>query len=366
MTNKFHVKQAIFLTTILSISLFHLPIAMAHEGHDKAPGESDERSVGGPITITHEAKDNLNLEVQEAEIRTIDKSITLIGQIEAIPSKQAAVTSRISGRVTALYVNEGQQVKKAQELVEVESRQPGEPPPRVKYFAPIDGIITDQHAIIGDTVEPDKHLMEVVDLNEVYVEGRIYEGQVPFVRVGQSVRAVIESYSTETFIGKVELLGGSLDPESRTLKVWVRITNPSQKLRPNMRATLHVRSNELASAIAIPKSSVLGEMGHYFVFVQSEGDPLTFERRNIVVGSSDDLFAEVIEGVIPGDKVVTAGNYQLQYVPAAKKKEESESSETSKHVVNENGSSITQILLGIVTGLALGLFIPRILRGAKN
>lgn len=366
MNKTLYLRQVISLTILLSTSLFNLPIALAHEGHDKAPGESGENNVGGPITITHEAKENLNLEVKEAEIKTIDRSITLIGQIEAIPSRQAAVTSRISGRVTALYVNEGQQVKKGQELVEVESRQPGEPPPRVKYYSPIDGIITDRHAIIGDTVEPDKHLMEVVDLNEVYIEGRIYEGQVPAIKVGQNVRAVVESYPAETFNGKVELLGGSLDPESRTLKVWVRISNPSQKLRPNMRATLHVSSSELAPAIAIPKSAVLGEMGHYFVFVQSEEDPLTFERRNIVAGSGDDLFVEVIEGVLPGDNVVTAGNYQLQYVPAAKKKDESESSEANKQVIEEDSFSIVQILLGIVIGFALGLVIPRILKGARN
>lgn len=365
MNKTFYLKQAISLTILLSTTLFNLPIALAHEGHDKAPGESEGGGTG-PITITYEAKENLNLEVKEAEIRAIDKNITLVGQIEPIPSRQAAVTSRISGRVKALYVNEGQQVKKGQELVEVESRQPGEPPPRVKYFAPIDGIITDRHAIIGDTVEPDKHLMEVVDLNEVYVEGRIYEGQVPLIMVGQNVRAVVESYSTETFEGKVELLGGSLDPESRTLKVWVRISNPNQKLRPNMQATLHVSSNELAPSIAIPKSAVLGEMGHYFVFVQSEEDPLTFERRNIVVGSNDDLFVEVLEGVLPGDKVVTAGNYQLQYVPAATKKDSKEPSEANENVVKENGFSVIQILLGIVIGFAFSLVVSRFLKRERN
>lgn len=351
--NKFRKTTNILLFICLIAT--SLSEAFAHEGHDKAPGE-EATSGSGPISISHEAKENLALEVYEAEIRTIDKSIPLLGQIEAIPVKRAAVTSRISGRITALYVNEGQRLTKGAELVEIESRQPGAP--RVKYLAPIDGILTDQHAVIGDTVEPDKHIMEVVNLSEVYVEGRIYEGQVSSIRIGQRVRAVVESFPTEVFEGSVELLGGSLDPETRTLKVWARVNNPELKLRPNMRATLNVIAGESASSISIPKSGVLGEMGHAFVFVQSEADPLTYERRNIVTGVSDDRYIEVIEGILPGDKVVVAGNYQLQYVPPTNKK-----IEDADHVHHEKSDgTIIPIFIGIALGCALSFGAARFMK----
>ena len=309
---------ALSATLILSLA----PRAFAHAGHDKAPGEEGESAAGGPIAITAEAKTNLKLTVEEAELRTLEKTIMVIGQIEAIPSRSSAVTSRISGRVLDIKVTEGERVKKGQPLVEVESRQVGNPPPRVQYEAPIDGIITHRDVLLNDSVEPDKHLLEIVDMSEVYAEGRIFEGQIARVKAGQKVRINVESFPEDTFTGTVDLMSAALDPETRTLKVWVRVANPDGKLRPNMRATLHIVTDQADSVVAVPHSAVLGDAGNLFVFVQSDDAGLVYERRAVVTGIQDDRYMEMIEGVFPSDKVVTLGNYQLQYVttkkPAAK------------------------------------------------
>ena len=308
------------LSAMLVLSL--APRAFAHAGHDKAPGEEGESAAGGPIAITAEAKTNLKLTVEEAELRALEKTIMVIGQIEAIPSRSSAVTSRISGRVLDIKVTEGERVKKGQMLVEIESRQVGNPPPRVQYEAPIDGIITHRDVLLNDSVEPDKHLLEIVDMSEVYAEGRIFEGQIARVKAGQKVRINVESFPEDTFTGTVDLMSAALDPETRTLNVWVRVANPDGKLRPNMRATLHIVTDQADSVVAVPHSAVLGDAGNLFVFVQSDDAGLVYERRAVVTGIQDDRYVEMIEGVFPSDKVVTLGNYQLQYVttkkPAAK------------------------------------------------
>ena len=221
-------------------------------------------------------------------------------------------------------MNDGETVKKGQALVEVESRQLGDPPPRVTYNSPFDGVVIDRHAVLGETVEPEKHLMEIVDPTELYAEGRIYEGQLASVKPGQSTRVTVEAYPNETYEGVITLMSGALDPVTRTLKIWVLLKNRDGKLRPNMRATLHIVVREALSAVAVPSRAILGDSGEKFVFVQSDTDEVTFERRRVVTGLHDDRFSEIIEGVFPGDKVVTEGGYQLQYVspkPVAKAKE---------------------------------------------
>lgn len=311
----------ILLSGLLIIGI--APQLYAHAGHDKAPGEEGESATAGPIAITAEAKKNLALKVEEAEMRTLEKTFMVIGEIEAIPSRSSAVSSRIAGRIADIKTNEGEMVKKGQPLVEVESRQVGNPPPRVTYEAPIAGVITHRDVLLNDAVEPDKHLLEIVDLSEVYAEGRIFEGQVARVKPGQKVRVSVESFPGEKFEGTVDLLGGALEPETRTLKVRVRVPNPEARLRPNMRATLHIVTDQADSVVAIPHSAVLGEAGNLFAFVQADKDGLVYERRAVVTGISDDQYVEIIEGIFPSDKVVTLGNYQLQYVttrakPAAK------------------------------------------------
>ena len=64
-----------------------------------------------------------------AELQDIEETIFANGQIEPIPAKRSMVSSRISGRVDSLHVNEGDRVEEGDLLLEVESRQPGDPPP---------------------------------------------------------------------------------------------------------------------------------------------------------------------------------------------------------------------------------------------
>lgn len=331
--------------------------ALAHEGHEHGPGE-EQQVTSGPIVVSAEAIANLQLTTVEVKVQTIEEVLTVIGQVESIPSRSVAITSRIPGRVFSLKVLEGESVKKGQTLVEVESRQLGDPPPRVEYRAPIDGVVLDRHAVLGDTVEPDKHLLKVVDLSEVYVEGRIYEGQLSQVKNGQQVRVVIESYPEESFTGVVEVISGALDPDSRTLQVWARVPNPAGKLRPNMRATVHIAVSQVDSVIAVPDSAVLGESGEFFVFVESPSAPNEFLRRPVVVGARDDQYLEIVEGVVPGDRVVTSGNYQLQYIkPKAAEAVNGTGSEHSASddpaFENQHGRSASYQLLWIVLIISL-------------
>ena len=299
---------------VATLSFTSARSSFAHAGHDKAPGEEGEVTAKGPITISAEARSNLGLKVEDAELRTIEKTLTAIGAIEVIPTRSAIVSSRIAGRVAGIAVVSGDKVQKGQALVEVESRQIGNPPPRVTYQAPIDGIVTTVEAAFGTPVEPDKNLIQVVDLSEVFAEGRIFEGQVAAVKVGQKVRVYVESFPQDVFEGTVDVVSGALDPESRTLRVWARLKNPDGKLRPNMRARLSIVTGEADSVVAVPHSALLGDAGNLFAFVQADDKGLSYERRSVVVGMKDDRFTEIIEGIFPGDKVVTLGNYQLQYV----------------------------------------------------
>jgi multidrug efflux pump subunit AcrA (membrane-fusion protein) len=63
--------------------------------------------------------------------------------------------------------------------------------------------------------------------------------------------------------------------------------------------------------VSVPRRAVLGRLGAKFVYVQTE--PLHFERREVVTGMVSGDRVEIVEGVLPGDVIVTNGHYQLQY-----------------------------------------------------
>ena len=308
------MRAAVFVALIAAV----LPApVLAHGGEDHAaaPGsETGQGSVTGPIEVSEAAQRNLGLAVEAAALRPIESTLRVIGEIAADPERSGAVSSRIAGRVSAVFAQEGQRVEKGKRLVEIESRLLGDPPPRVQYGSPLSGVITDRHVVIGDDVDPSQHLFEVADLSEVLAIGGVFESQIGLVAVGQRVRVEVPSYPGTAFEGVVERLGGTLDAESRTLSVYARVRNPDGRLRPHMRAALSLITSDGSLALAIPKSALLGESGQLFAFVQSEERADRFERRGLVVGVSDDRYVEVIDGLAPGERVVSLGNYSLQYM----------------------------------------------------
>ncbi len=316
-----------FISFSLALVLCMASPALAHKGEDHAaaPGtESGAGAVTGPIEVSEVAQRNLGLTVAEAELRSVETTLRVIGEIQADPAHSGTVSSRISGRVSAVFAQEGEHVEKGKRLVEVESLQLGDPPPRVRYASPVSGVVTDRHVVVGDDVEPNRHLFEVADLTEVLAIGRVFEGQIGQVSVGQKVRVRVPSYPEDVFEGVVERLGGKLDPTSRSLAVYVRVANPDERLRAHMRATLSLVTGGADLALAIPKSALLGEAGQFYAFVQDEDRPERFERRALVLGVSNDRFVEVIEGLYPGERVVAEGNYSLQYLTPVAEEEERE------------------------------------------
>ncbi len=125
----------------------------------------------------------------------------------------------------------------------------------------------------------------------------------------------IDVFRDRVFEGKVQRLDVGLERESRTFEVYVLLDNPELQLRPNMQASVSIAIGEPQEVLAVPQRAVLGDLGNLFVFVR---DGNTFERRNVVVGIKSGDQVEIVEGVLPGDNVVTEGHYQLQFATAAK------------------------------------------------
>ena len=303
--------------------------AIAHEGHDDAPGtEHAAAGVSLLVRVSAEARENLGLELAEATLRPMESTLLVIGEIAPLPNRAGAVTSRIAGRVTWLGAAEGDSVRRGEAVVEVESLQLGDPPPRARYGAPLSGRVIDRHVVAGDSVEPNAHLLEVADLREVLAVGHLFEGQIGQVKVGQQARVRVSSYPGAVFEGAVERVGSALDPATRSLPVYVRIANGEGQLLPRMPAELAVVVARSDAALAIPQSALLGDFGNQFVFIEKDPEAGTFERVPVVRGLADDRFVEIVDGVLPGDRVVTVGNYSLQFLPAFEEEEDAASEQS--------------------------------------
>jgi cobalt-zinc-cadmium efflux system membrane fusion protein len=307
------MKRSLSFALLLSAAACALGQDHKHP-HDDAPGTQAASAQSGPVRLTKMMVDNLGLETAEVELKPMEKTFPALGSVDPEPGKVAAIASRVAGRVTKLTVRDGQRVKAGEVVLEIESRVVADPPPRLTFKAPMDGVVLDTRVLLGGTVEPDKNLITIIDLSEVEVVAQVFEAHVGAVKPGQTVRIQALAYPELTFTGKVKTTAANLERDTGTLRVFVHTENREGKLLPGMRAQLSFVVGQIEDAVVVPRSAVLGEAGDLFVYRQIMTAPFAYERTPVVVGMRDDRTIEIIEGVLPGDRVVTRGNYQLQYV----------------------------------------------------
>ncbi|MEO6097405.1 MAG: efflux RND transporter periplasmic adaptor subunit [Fibrobacteria bacterium] len=289
----------------------------AHEGHDHGETAPQETAQSGPVTLSPQAKRNLEIETAEAAIQAIEKTIKASGTVQPIPGSRENIASRIAGRISSIRAGLGQSVGKGRTLLTIEARQLSETPVQVPVAAPRSGKIAKLHVIQGDAVEPGTALLEIADYREVYAVARVYETQIGSIVKGMSARVYSPVLKSAEMDSKVEIIGSEVNAQSRTVEVWLRVRNPEEKLKINMTVNVYFLADHEDESITVPRSAVLGTGGEKFLFVENGN---SYTRTAVVTGMENDKWIEIVEGVAPGDVVVTRGNYQLQFAKPASPK----------------------------------------------
>ena len=240
-------------------------------------------------------------------MRDLEEVLILSGIVKPEPNKVADVSTRIEGRVEKLYATIGDRVKKGQKLAAILPRQIGNPP-LVSISSPISGTVTDRNITLGSTAESNKTLFRIVDLSNVIVEGEVFESDISKIKPGQDARIRVDAYPDRVFKGKVTFIASELDPIKRTLHLWVTVDNTEGLLKPEYFAKLTLVVEQGRETITVPIESIIDDGAEKFVFVKNGN---RFVRQDVVTGLSDDRFIEIIDGLYPGDEVVTDGNRQI-------------------------------------------------------
>jgi multidrug efflux pump subunit AcrA (membrane-fusion protein) len=285
--------------------------AYAGPGHEHPTEPGEQGAPGGPVTLSEVQRRNLELRTTEAAVVELSPALDVPAVLVLPPDRHARITAPFAGRVTSLLAKLGEHVKKDQPLLRVTPLSVGSPPQDLR--APLDGVIFDQDAVVGTAFKPETTLMETGDYHELLAQGVFYQSpELLRIRPGQKVTISLDVFPDERFEGVVQRVDPGHGDASPFFHIYALIPNPDDKLHPNYRARLRVETGEPQTVIAVPRRAVLGSLGKLFVFVESE--PGIYERREVVTGMKSGDQIEIIEGVLPGDSVVTVGNYQLQYV----------------------------------------------------
>lgn len=265
------------------------------------------------IVLDETGVKNLRIETVEVEETDFEETVFALGRIAEIPERHGVLSSRISGRVIGLEAREGDTVAEDQILVRVESRQPGNPPPVIELKSPIGGLVVESHIRLGEPVEPDKELLDISDLTEVYAIARVPEDQADKLAPGSKAHIRVSALGDQPLEGVMLRFGTSADRASGTIDAIFKVANPGLKMRPDMRAEFSIVLSQRANVFGVPRAALQGDASKRFVYIKHFDLPNAFIKTPVQVGEMNDRFVEIISGLFSADEVVTRGAYSLSF-----------------------------------------------------
>ncbi len=198
-------------------------------------------------------------------------------------------------------------VETSAEHLRLIGNDPDKPASMVDIFAPVSGVITDQQVTNAAAIQAfnTPSPFTISDLSVIWILCDVYENDLATVRLGDSADITLNAYPDRRFKGTVSNIGSILDPNVRTAKVRIEVSNPGiMRLGMFVHATFRGQTREMHTIV--PASAILHMHDRDFVYVPATRNQ--FRRVEVVGGdllSDNTQLQEVKSGLQPGQQVVT-------------------------------------------------------------
>jgi cobalt-zinc-cadmium efflux system membrane fusion protein len=173
--------------------------------------------------------------------------------------------------------------------------------------APIAGVVVDRQVGPGQYVQAGNATPQftIADTSSVWLLANVRESDAAVVKLGQSVEVHVPAYPQRVFKARLTFVSAVVDPVTHRLPVRAEIGNRDGALKPEMFANFRILTSDASESPAVPQSAVVYEGASAHVWIVAADGLLSL--RSIRTGRSNDGWIEVIDGLKPGDNVVTKG-----------------------------------------------------------
>jgi multidrug efflux pump subunit AcrA (membrane-fusion protein) len=337
----------------------YVPVYEGAEGPEGAPGK-------GGVYVDPRMAQSSGVRVEEVRVRPLSKVIRTVGRVTYDERRLHDVNSKVMGWIEELYVDyTGKRVRRGDPLMAIYSpalfstqleyllalrhrdalaasgearagaealleaarqrllyfdiprsgiralERRGAPAKTLTLYSPADGYVVEKSVVEGAQVTPGMPLFKIADLSNVWVLADVYEYEVPWVATGQRATVELPYAPGTTLEGRVTYVYPSVAGDTRTVKVRVEVHNPGDRieLKPDMYATVVIRSPVVREAVAVPEQAVI-RTGSRSVGIVSLGGGW-FEPRDLDLGVTAEGYVEVLAGVRAGEQLVTSSQFLI-------------------------------------------------------
>jgi cobalt-zinc-cadmium efflux system membrane fusion protein len=207
-------------------------------------------------------------------------------------------------------------LQNTQHRVKLLGGDPDHPSTIIELRAPVSGTIVEQNVAGFEGVKSldnSPNLFTIADLSQVWVVCDVYENDLGEVHLGDSSEIRLNAFPDRVFQGKIADISRVLDPNTRSAKVRIVLSNPEGIFRPGMFAVATFRSRKLQERLVLPSTAVMRLQDKDWVFRKEAAN--RFRRLEVhSLGTTPDGMQEISNGVKPGDQVVAQA---LDFLTAA-------------------------------------------------
>ena len=296
-------------------------------GQGRQGGPPGSGGQGGGQARQGVSRNATVVQVYTVETGTIENSVVINGDVLA--RNQVAIYPTVGGKLAESRIGIGDRAGIGNVVALVDPSRPGEIYSLSPVISTISGTVLQAPYSIGDTVSTQSALFVVGDLSVLRVETFVPERFVSTIRLGLGATVSLEALPGETFPAEIDEVNPVLDPASRTLRIRLRFVAPQPgpngiepelrgppldstgsgvtdpRIKAGMFATISLVTRTRANVPVIPRTSAINTYGSWIVFIV-DGNNIA-RRRTLELGIENESFFEVISGISPGDRVVTAG-----------------------------------------------------------
>ena len=186
---------------------------------------------------------------------------------------------------------------------------------RLRILAPFDGVAGIRGVNVGDYLKDGADIVNVEDLDAVYVDFRLPERLQNKVKTGQTARVAFDALPGVQYSAVVLAINPQIDADGRSLAVRGCIDNRRLQLRPGMFARVTAVFGERSDANVVPEEAIVPDGAAPYVLrvvAGTEEGSQVAKRTPVRLGARTPGFVEVVEGLSPMDVVITAGQQRLQ------------------------------------------------------
>jgi membrane fusion protein (multidrug efflux system) len=174
--------------------------------------------------------------------------------------------------------------------------------------APFAGTVGLRRTNVGDYATIGQELVDVVRLDPLRVDFSVPETLLAQIQPGQTIRVSVGAYAGEFFTGTITAIAPQIDVSGHSVTIRARLPNEDLKLRPGLFAQISITLQVKTDALMIPEEAVwpIGQTKTVYVVQDSKA-----VQKTVLIGQRQDGMAEIVNGLSPGDEVVTAGHLKI-------------------------------------------------------